>query len=49
MRLKTRTSPLVASDTCEDYCVFGKDDGEEKVFWCFAFTEPLVTIGWEYN
>ena len=30
-------------------CVFGKDDGEQKVFWCFAFTEPLLTLGWEYN
>ena len=48
-RLATYKSPLVSTDTCEDFCVFGKDDGETKVFWCFAFTEPIVTIGWEYN
>lgn len=48
-RVATYKSPLVKTDTCEDYCVFGKDDGETKVFWCFAFTEPIVTLGWEYN
>lgn len=48
-RLATHKSPLVSTETCEDYCIFGKNDGETKVYWCFAFTEPLVTVGWEYN
>ena len=47
-RLLTRSSPTVGSDTCPEQCVFGKNS-EEKVFWCFTFTEPVSVIGWEYN
>ena len=48
-RLASHKSPLVSAETCEDYCVFGKDDGDQKVFWCFSITEPIITVGWEYN
>jgi len=41
--------PKLGSDTCEDQCFFGKSDGSTKSFWCFAFTEPVLTLGWEYN
>ena len=48
-RVKTRHDPFVASETCEDLCVFGANDGEFKNFWCFTFTEPVLRLGWEYN
>ena len=47
-RLLTRASPLVGSDQCEEQCLMGRSS-EEKVFWCFTFTEPVSVIGWEYN
>ena len=47
-RLKSRGSPVVGSDTCEDYCIFGRSN-EEKTYWCIAFTEPVLRTGWEYN
>ena len=49
-RLQGRSmTPKVGSATCEDKCLFGKNDGTEKTYWCFAFTEPILTLGWEYN
>ncbi len=47
-RLLTRSSPKVGSDNCPEQCVMGKNS-EEKVYWCFTFTEPVSVIGWEYN
>lgn len=38
----------MGSATCEDYCVIGKSI-EDKIYWCYTFTEPILTIGWEYN
>jgi hypothetical protein len=47
--LATRTSdPVVGTVTCEDYCLYGKDN-LQKVYWCFAFSEPVITVGWEYK
>ena len=48
-RITTHRDPTVASETCEDQCVFGVNDGETKNFWCFTFTEPVIRVGWEYN
>ena len=48
-RLVTRESdPVVGTVTCEDYCLYGKDN-TQKVYWCLAFSEPVVTFGWEYK
>ena len=47
-RVERYSDPVVGTDTCKDYCVFGKDV-TEKVYWCFQFAEPLVTFGWEYK
>ena len=46
---KLAPAPKVGdSETCPDYCLFGNNT-EAKVYWCFVFKEPLVTLGWEYN
>ena len=43
------SSPLVKSDTCKDYCLYGSDPLVDKIYWCFVFQEPILTLGWEYN
>jgi hypothetical protein len=43
------SSPLVKSDTCKDYCLYGSDPLVDKIYWCFTFQEPILTLGWEYN
>jgi len=47
--MTARKDPYVGSDSCPDVCAFGLNDGEHKNFWCFAFAEPVLKIGWEYN
>lgn len=47
-RLHSRTGPTVTTDTCEDRCLFGKDN-EDKEYWCFQFKEPVLKLGWEYK
>ena len=47
-RLQSRTGPTVTTDTCEDQCLFGKDN-EDKEYWCFQFKEPIIKLGWEYK
>ena len=55
-RLATRggpNTPIVKSETCKDYCFFGKDDTypdeDRKVYWCLAFEEPIIKFGWQYK
>ena len=41
-------SPYVGEDQCEEKCVIG-NSVDDKSHWCFVFTEPIVSIGWEYS
>ena len=47
-RLDTATHPTVTTATCEDQCVFGKDN-TDKTYWCFKFKEPVIRAGWKYK
>lgn len=47
-RLATVSHPTVTTETCEDQCVFGKDN-TEKTYWCFQFKEPIIRCGWKYK